>query len=370
MTAATAVRSAYPPAIADLMPKAIELTKARDGELPSRNRLMKDLHIGSDKAKAVLDELVKLAERDQNIKDLHTVMVRRGTTAPRIPLHLVPAKPAEPEPPVEPEVLPPDPANSTPPAGIFPATPLPSTVGPAVPGMTADAIAPSQTRGTGPFYLVALVCSGLSLDTAFRFFGEHMGITGLIAGFPAERAALCGVGELTLIACGYAMRHNVRRDGKAGAAQLVALMLCTAASFMAVALDGPVTGLLRAFFGPILALITLHLALGIEVHVRHGKSTGALARIGRELRERLLSRIGLADDDRPALTRSRDRAADRAARLAAGQTVLLRRFRLARAVRQSGAALDPRARARLLAQLNAQRTIGDLTSMSATSPWK
>ena len=63
MTAATAVRSAYPPAIADLMSRAIALTKTLDGELPSRNRLMKHLRIGSDKAKAVLAELEKVAAR-------------------------------------------------------------------------------------------------------------------------------------------------------------------------------------------------------------------------------------------------------------------------------------------------------------------
>ncbi|WP_433299009.1 ABC transporter permease [Actinoplanes sp. CA-030573] len=126
MTAATAVRSAYPPAIADLMPQAIELTQTLDGELPSRNRLMKHLHIGSDKAKAVLAELAALAERDQRITDLHTAMVVRGSLAERPPLTLVPDPDpdpeAEPEPQPEPEPEPqpkdflPDPTSSTPPA--------------------------------------------------------------------------------------------------------------------------------------------------------------------------------------------------------------------------------------------------------------
>jgi hypothetical protein len=96
MTAPTLNRSAYPPAIDDLMPRAIELVKALDGELPSRNRLMKDLHIGSEKAKAVLAELSELAERDQRTTDLHTAMVVRGSTVPRPPLHLVPETPVEP----------------------------------------------------------------------------------------------------------------------------------------------------------------------------------------------------------------------------------------------------------------------------------
>jgi hypothetical protein len=70
MTAATAVRSAYPPAIADLMPQAIELTKTLDGDLPSRNKLMKDLHIGSDKAKAILAELAGPSDADQRVSQL------------------------------------------------------------------------------------------------------------------------------------------------------------------------------------------------------------------------------------------------------------------------------------------------------------
>ncbi|WP_433297447.1 ABC transporter permease [Actinoplanes sp. CA-030573] len=59
MTAATLTRtprSAFPAAIEALKPKAVELM-AETGELPSRNRLMKELHIGPDKAKALLAAL-------------------------------------------------------------------------------------------------------------------------------------------------------------------------------------------------------------------------------------------------------------------------------------------------------------------------
>jgi hypothetical protein len=105
MTAPTTTRSAYPPVIDDLMPQAIELTKTLGGALPSRNRLMKDLHIGSDKARAVLTELGTLAERDEHLTGPHTAMVVRGSTAPRPPLTLVPDSPPEadtaPEPPAE-----------------------------------------------------------------------------------------------------------------------------------------------------------------------------------------------------------------------------------------------------------------------------
>ncbi|MGI5247730.1 hypothetical protein [Dactylosporangium sp. CA-139066] len=228
-----------------------------------------------------------------------------------------------------------------------------------------------RPKGTGPFYLVALVCSGLSLDTAARYFHGHMGINGLpIHGISAELAAICGVGELTLVACGYAMRHSVRRDGKPGAAQLVALSMCSAATFMAIALDGPVAGALRAFFGPILALITLHLALGIEVKVHSGVKTGTWARIVAEFRERFLSRLGLGDDERKAAERTRDRARDKAARLATATGWVPRRTqRLAKAVRASGATLDPVQRDRLVEQVAVLRSVADLAEIKMASPW-
>ncbi len=49
MTTAVASRSAYPEPIAELLPKARALT-TKLGELPSRNRLMRELHIGGKKA--------------------------------------------------------------------------------------------------------------------------------------------------------------------------------------------------------------------------------------------------------------------------------------------------------------------------------
>lgn len=48
--------SAYPPTVADLLPKAQALT-AQLGALPSRNRLMRELRIGAGKAAEVLTQL-------------------------------------------------------------------------------------------------------------------------------------------------------------------------------------------------------------------------------------------------------------------------------------------------------------------------
>jgi hypothetical protein len=60
MTAPTKNRqSAYPATVADLLPEARTLA-ARLGELPSRNRLMTELHIGAPKARDLLAELRRL----------------------------------------------------------------------------------------------------------------------------------------------------------------------------------------------------------------------------------------------------------------------------------------------------------------------
>ncbi len=48
--------SAFPPTVDDLLPEARQLAE-RLGELPSRNRLMRELHIGPDKANALLTAL-------------------------------------------------------------------------------------------------------------------------------------------------------------------------------------------------------------------------------------------------------------------------------------------------------------------------
>lgn len=81
-------------------------------------------------------------------------------------------------------------------------------------------------------------------------------------------------------------------------------------------LSGPVEGIARVALGPILSLVMLHLALGIEIRNRTAVRTGTWARVGVEIRERVLSRLGLGNDERTALTRTRERAARRVARLA------------------------------------------------------
>jgi hypothetical protein len=225
--------------------------------------------------------------------------------------------------------------------------------------------------GTPWFYYLASVGGlAVSLNTSWRFFGQRLGITG------AEQVVMFSVVELALIACALGMRANVRqadpttgRPGPAGAPRTVAWVLCGLSAYAALLLSGPIEGIARVALGPTLSLVMLHLALGIEIRNHTTIRTGTWARVGTEMRERVLSRLGLADDDRDALTRTRERAARRVARLALGKQTPLRTARLSRALRASYVAHDPAMRDRMLAELAVLRHASELATLPLASPW-
>lgn len=218
--------------------------------------------------------------------------------------------------------------------------------------------------GAKGFYLVAGMSMLVSIDTSWRFFGHVLHITNLW-----ERVVMFAVLEAALIACGYGMRAGVQRSGHPGAPRLFAWLLCGLSGYMAWQLSGVAEGLARVALGPALGLVMLHLALGIEIRAGEHARMTMWARIGRELRERFLSRLGLADDERDALARTRDRAARRVARLSLAKHALFRSARVARSVARSDVAHDDTARTRMLAELAALRYAGELATLPQLSPW-
>jgi hypothetical protein len=223
---------------------------------------------------------------------------------------------------------------------------------------------PSKPAGAKGFYAVAVLSIGVSVDTSWRFFEQRLGITDV-----PERIVLFSVMEAALIACGWAMRGGVRRDGRPGPARLVAWALTAFAAFAALSLSGPIAGTARVLLGPVLGLVMLHLALGIEIRASRQRTT-TWARVGRELRERLLSLFGLGNDHRDALARTRDRAALRAAKLAlAGRWTPFRTSRLRKALHASHVAHDPAQRARMLRELGVLQHANKLAETTQPSPW-
>jgi hypothetical protein len=241
----------------------------------------------------------------------------------------------------------------------------------AVIGLLGVRLARRMPAGT-PWWYYAGAAGGLavSLNTSWRFFGDRLGV------FGAERVVMFSVVELALIACALGMRANVRhidpatgRPGSAGAPRLVAWALCGLSGYAALVLSGPVDGTARVALGPVLSLVMLHLALGIEIRHRATVRTKTWARVAGELRERVLSRLGLADDDRNAATRTRERAVARAARLVVARHAPWRSTRLARSLRAAGVAHDPALRERLLAELAVLRSADQLATLPMFSPW-
>ncbi|WP_052744438.1 hypothetical protein [Streptomyces odonnellii] len=220
----------------------------------------------------------------------------------------------------------------------------------------------------------ALVCTTYSADTSWRFAEHSLGMTD-----SRERLVMFAAAELALLACAVMARANKHATttasaaGRAGTPGVLVWGVTGVQVIPAYSESGIVGGTVRAIIGPVMAGLLWHLAMGLEIRVtRPGAlSTGLPAMVGRELRERLLSYLGLATRDRTAEQITRDRATARAVRLASRRLhTPWGRHRLAAAVARSGAADDPAQHDRLMHQLAARRTAGQLATITIASPWR
>ena len=230
--------------------------------------------------------------------------------------------------------------------------------------------ADQQTRERAPritiaCYVAALATLPVSLNTSWRFFDEVLHIPTAYG----ERYIMFVVAELALVVSGAGMAANVRRTGHPGLFRLVVWGMCAVSAYMAWTMSNVEEGIGRVILGPVLGTIMLHLALGLELRARNHR-TGTLARVICELRERMLSRFGLADDERDALQRTRDRAAYRAAQLSLPRRWRWsREARLRRALLAANVADDPRMREKMLARLSVLRHAHELNTHDQPSPW-
>ncbi|WP_129287535.1 hypothetical protein [Streptomyces sp. GZWMJZ-114] len=225
--------------------------------------------------------------------------------------------------------------------------------------------------------LAAIGSTAYSADTSWAFAADYLDIAGT-----AERAALFGTGELSLFATALMARQNLATQGSAGLPGTLVWVITGVQVIPAYAESGVVGGTVRAFIGPVMAATLWHLAMGIELRLRTpgAASRGLLATLGREVRERALSRLGIAARDRDAAQITRERAITQAVALATRladrsperrQSWRGRRLtrRLSRAIGRSAAGTDPDQRARLLAQLAARRHALTLATSTLPSPW-
>ncbi|MFJ8934189.1 hypothetical protein ACIRL0_00505 [Streptomyces sp. NPDC102365] len=216
--------------------------------------------------------------------------------------------------------------------------------------------------------VAALACTAYSADTSWSFAEHALGMVDT-----TERAGLFLAGELALFACALMARQNLRGPQKApGTPGLLVWFITAVQVIPAYYESGFVGGTVRAVLGPVMAALLWHLAMGIEL--RHGKpgdaSQSLPAILGRELRERLLSRLGLATRDRSAEQITRDRATARAVELAARPK--LRRWgkaRLAAAVARAEVGTNPEQLDVMMQQLAARRGASELHTVQLLSPF-
>ncbi|MDH2388563.1 hypothetical protein QCN29_07150 [Streptomyces sp. HNM0663] len=225
--------------------------------------------------------------------------------------------------------------------------------------------------------LAALGCTAYSADTSWRFAADYLDMAGT-----AERVAMFAAAELALFATALMARQNLATQGAPGLPGTLVWVITGVQVIPAFAESGPVGGTVRAFVGPIMAAMLWHLAMGIELRLRTpgAASRGLIATLGREARERLLSRLGIAARDRDAAQITRDRATTRAVALAARlaertpeqqQSWRGRRLtrRLSKALGRASVGTDPLQRAQLLDQLAARRHALALATVPLPSPW-
>ncbi|MFE9003249.1 hypothetical protein ACFYOY_14055 [Streptomyces sp. NPDC007875] len=222
----------------------------------------------------------------------------------------------------------------------------------------------------------AIVCTAYSADTSWNFARDHLGMASA-----SERIMMFAAAEVGLFAMALMARANLNDPDKSdpGTPGVLVWVVTGVQVIPAFSESGIVAGTVRAFVGPVMAALLWHLAMGIEL--RHAKpgtlSNGLLAIVGRELRERLLSRLGLAVRDRTAEQISRDRATQRAVRYAAklaanptGRGKARTERRLAAAVARAHVGDDPEQRRQLMTGLAARRGAKELATIDLQSPWE
>ncbi|MFI0940947.1 hypothetical protein [Streptomyces sp. NPDC021020] len=243
------------------------------------------------------------------------------------------------------------------------------------------ALARGLRRGTPAVRVAALaaaVCTAYSADTSWRFAADYLDVAGA-----AERAAMFAAAELALFATALMARQNLNGpNGAPGAPGVLTWAIAGVQVIPAYAESGPVGGTVRAVIGPVMAAVLWHLAMGIELRHRRPEapSSGFGALVAREMRERLLSRLGVAERRRDAAQITRDRATARAVALAARLAEISperrarrrgRRIarRLSIAVGRASVGDDSEQRRSLLAQLAARRNAAALATVALPSPW-
>ncbi|MFF2751087.1 hypothetical protein ACFVVA_36825 [Kitasatospora sp. NPDC058048] len=171
------------------------------------------------------------------------------------------------------------------------------------------------SAGTLTAILAFVVCTYVSLNTSYRFTADGLDIHG-----HGERLLACAAYECLMAMCVFGAREHMSGDDKSpgwyGSAVWVLAVLSSVPAWHEG--EGWTPGTFaRIVFGSFGAAIAAHSALGLELRHRSGEGSQApMALILRDLRERLMARMGLTVRGKTAQQIARDRALTRAVKFA------------------------------------------------------
>ncbi|MFJ8805582.1 hypothetical protein [Streptomyces sp. NPDC102490] len=227
--------------------------------------------------------------------------------------------------------------------------------------------------------VAALGCTAYSADTSWRFAADYLDMGGT-----AERVAMFAAAELALFATALMARQNLNGPKQAPGLPGTLTWVITAVQVLpAYAESGLVGGTVRAFVGPVMAAMLWHLAMGIELRHRapDAASRGLAAVLVRQARERLLARLGIADQDADAARLIRERALSEAVALILRAESMTDRQRgrrrerrlterLHEALERAGVDGDPRQDELLLRKLATRKQAPSLASITLPPRWQ
>ncbi|WP_367137039.1 MULTISPECIES: hypothetical protein [Streptomyces] len=223
-----------------------------------------------------------------------------------------------------------------------------------------------------------VVCTSVSLNTSYGFTHDGLGMT-----HAAERALSCAAFESLVMMCVFGARERMAGDEKSPGWYGSAVWVFAALSSVPAWHEGGgfTTGTtVRVIVGSFGSALSAHAALGLDLKHRSGEESQApTAVILRDLRERLMARLGLAVRNRTAQDIARERAlakavelADKGARLSAedrkkkGAKI---GAKLAGALDRADIATDPAQKHLFLERLGTRRNAETLYDYTAPASW-
>ncbi|MFD5372082.1 hypothetical protein [Streptomyces sp. NPDC127103] len=170
------------------------------------------------------------------------------------------------------------------------------------------------SAGTLAAVAAFIICTSVSLNTSYRFTGDPEGLN--MTSTP-ERLLACAAFESLMAMCVLGARERMAdTDSRSGGWYGSAVWVFAGLSAVPAFEEG--NGLtaataVRIIVGSFGSALAAHSALGLELRHRTGdESQTAMAQIMRDLRERLMARLGLAHRSRSAEEIARERALDKA----------------------------------------------------------